>query len=191
MRLEILYKMNGAGKILPEANQIATRYPDSPAIQNLLAHIQADHGDLELAEVSGLRSLRLNPRQPDLHLLMGKVFSKTGQLDKAIFHLNEVVRIIPENIEAYMELGKVYTNRREVQQALDSYQQAVRHDPADFRPFYNSAILLKDSKDYLGAEAMLRKAAQLAPNDVNIRRQLGAIIALNLVQNCQEADVCN
>ena len=41
-------------------------------------------------------------------------------------------------------------------------------------------------KDYPGAESMMRRAAQLAPHDVNIRRQLGAIVALNLVHNSQE-----
>jgi hypothetical protein len=34
---------------------------------------------------------------------------------------------------------------------------------------------------------MLRQAAELAPEDLNIRRQLAAIIALNLVHNAQEA----
>ncbi len=46
--------------------------------------------------------------------------------------------------------------------------------------------MLKEAKDYTGTEALLRKSAQLAPDDVNIKRQLGAVIALNLVHNAQE-----
>jgi hypothetical protein len=30
---------------------------------------------------------------------------------------------------------------------------------------------------------MLRRASALAPNDLNIHRQLGAVVALNLVHN--------
>ena len=33
---------------------------------------------------------------------------------------------------------------------------------------------------------MLRSASEMAPEDLNIRRQLGAIVALNLVHNAQE-----
>jgi Flp pilus assembly protein TadD len=42
---------------------------------------------------------------------------------------------------------------------------------------------LKDNKDYVAAEAMLRRAAQLAPNEVSVHRLLGAVVALNLVHN--------
>ncbi|MEN4099337.1 MAG: hypothetical protein ROW52_05395, partial [Anaerolineaceae bacterium] len=60
-------------------------------------------------------------------------------------------------------------------------QQAIEIAPNDPRPYYQSALIMREGKDYVGAEAMLRKASKLAPNDVSIRRQLGAIIALNLV----------
>ena len=50
-----------------------------------------------------------------------------------------------------------------------------------------AALMLRDGKDYLSAETMLRKATELAPDDVNIRRQLGAVITLNLIHNSQEA----
>jgi Flp pilus assembly protein TadD len=46
---------------------------------------------------------------------------------------------------------------------------------------------MKNARDYAKAEALLRKAAELAPNDLNVRRQLGAVIALNLVESSQEA----
>ena len=44
-------------------------------------------------------------------------------------------------------------------------------------------LVLKDNKDYVAAEAMLRRAAQLAPNEVSVHRLLGAVVALNLVHN--------
>jgi hypothetical protein len=46
--------------------------------------------------------------------------------------------------------------------------------------------MLKDAKDYSSAEVMLRKAAAVDPKDVNIKRQLGAVIALNLVHKSQQ-----
>jgi Flp pilus assembly protein TadD len=48
-------------------------------------------------------------------------------------------------------------------------------------------MALKESKDYVGAEKMLRRAADLAPNDVSIHRLLGAVVALNLVHNRRDS----
>ncbi len=84
-------------------------------------------------------------------------------------------------------MAKTYQERRETKEALETYQTAAKVAPKDYRPYYNAALLLRDSKDYLNAETMLRKAAELAPDDVNIRRQLGAVITLNLIHNSQEA----
>ena len=60
----------------------------------------------------------------------------------------------------------------------------VEKDP---RAYIQAAAAYKDSKDYRNAESMLRQAAQIAPNDPVIRRQLASIVALNLVNNLQEA----
>jgi hypothetical protein len=49
--------------------------------------------------------------------------------------------------------------------------------------------MLKESKDYGGSESMLRRAAELAPEEINIRKVLGVVITLNLVHNSLEAKV--
>jgi hypothetical protein len=38
---------------------------------------------------------------------------------------------------------------------------------------------------------LLRRAAQLAPKDVNIHRQLGAVVALNLIHNRSSLNVAD
>ncbi len=60
---------------------------------------------------------------------------------------------------------------------------AAKIAPTDYHPYYQAGLALKESKDYLGAETMFRRAAHLAPNEVNIHRQLAAVVALNLVHN--------
>jgi tetratricopeptide (TPR) repeat protein len=58
--------------------------------------------------------------------------------------------------------------------------------PNDYRAFYQSGLILRDNKDYAPAESMLRRAAELAPDNLSIRRQLVAVIALNLVHHQQQ-----
>jgi tetratricopeptide (TPR) repeat protein len=105
--------------------------------------------------------------------------------------LGEVIRMAPDSLEAYLELGSVYQERREFSHALQAYQQAIRVAPGDYQAFYQSGLIMRDSKDYMNAESMLRRAAELVPDNVGqvaltIRRQLVAVIALNLVHHKQE-----
>jgi hypothetical protein len=48
-------------------------------------------------------------------------------------------------------------------------------------------MLLKEGADFAAAEVMLRQAATLAPGDMNIQGQLGALKALNFVHHTQDA----
>jgi tetratricopeptide (TPR) repeat protein len=108
---------------------------------------------------------------------------EAGQLDQAIHHLNEAVRQSPHCMDAYLELGRAFQDRRQHIQALQIYSQAMEISPDRPEPYFHAGLALKESKDYLGAESMLRRAADLAPTDLIIHRQLGAVVALNLVHN--------
>ena len=70
-------------------------------------------------------------------------------------------------------------------------KKAMKTVPQDFRMYYQAGLILREGKDYHGAETMLRRAAELAPDDLNIRRQLGAVITLNLIHSSQEASSSN
>jgi tetratricopeptide (TPR) repeat protein len=80
-------------------------------------------------------------------------------------------------------LGLARKERREYQQALQIFERATIIAPDDPRAPYQAGLALKESKDYKSSETMLRRAVSLAPNDLTIRRQLAAVVALNLVHN--------
>jgi tetratricopeptide (TPR) repeat protein len=89
-------------------------------------------------------------------------------------------------VEAYLELGLTHQERREHNQALDVYQRAIEAVPNDYRAYFQVGVALKESKDYLGAEKMLRRAAELTTDDPGIHRLLAAVVALNLVHSHRE-----
>jgi len=94
----------------------------------------------------------------------------------------------PESVDAYLELGQAYIDRREYQQALQSFRHAMRVSPRDPRGYYQAALIMKETKDYPGAETMLEQAARFAPEDLLIHRQLVGVMALNLIHKSQEAN---
>jgi tetratricopeptide (TPR) repeat protein len=122
-----------------------------------------------------------------LHHLLGNLLTQIGQLDQAISHLNQATQMTPNYIEAYLDMGSVYQKQRQHTKAHKTYQQAIHISPHDARPYIQAAISLKEGKDYQGAESLLRKAVELSPHDVSVRKQLAAIVAINLVQNPVQA----
>lgn len=151
-----------------------------------LAEMQMEIGDYAGAEQSVNRALRKKYSCAELKHLMGKIKEKSGQLDLAIHFLTDAIHDKPDWTDVYLELAEIYQSRREYQQALKVYQQAIQAIPDDHRAYYHAGLLFRESKDYRSAETMLRKAAEFSPQDINIRRQLGAVVALNLVHNAQE-----
>ena len=182
----LIWKSRGAKNALPVMQELMQRFPEHAEILNLLAEVQAECGTVNEAVHTATTSLKIRPEQPSMHLLLGRLHRGTGQLDQAVHHFGEAIRQSPANIDAYLELGRTYQEQRQQMQAVRVYQQAMKISPDDYRPYYHAAIALRETKDYQGAEALLRRAVQLSPDDVSIRRQLAAIVALNMVYHSQE-----
>ncbi|HVP20521.1 MAG TPA: tetratricopeptide repeat protein [Anaerolineaceae bacterium] len=190
-RARLIYHLKGALVALPLLQQLANENPEDVEILAGLGHAQVDCNDFKAASKTITEALKLAPAHPELNYLMGSLQHGEGQLDNAVHFLSSAIQNDPEMLDAYLELARTYQERRETKEALDIFQAATKVAPKDYRAYYNAALMLRDGKDYLGAEALLRKAAELAPEDVNIRRQLGAVITLNLIHNSQEASTAH
>lgn len=182
----LIRRIHGAKAALPVLGRLVNEKPGSVEALSLLAQVQADCGDLAAAEKSVRKALEINPEDPETNLLLGRLLHKAGQLDQAVIYLKLATTSPDHSIDALMELGRVYQARREFQAAMQMYQQAIMHSPQDHRPYLAAGAVLREAKDYRASEAMFRRAAELAPGDVNIQRQLGAVAALNLVYESQE-----
>ena len=116
-----------------------------------------------------------------LNYQVGTLFLRSGQLDQALSYLSKSINLTPHFIDVYIEISKTLQARRESSKALNYLEDAMLIAPQDPRPYLHAGILLKEGKDYLGAEAMLKKASALDPDDVNIKRQLAAVIAMAII----------
>lgn len=188
-RANLVRRSQGLEAALTALRELTERYGKRPELLALLSDWLEDAGDREAALQAA--RLALQEDQGDLpcrqravlHFRIGLNMRQAGQLDQAIHLLSEAVEENPSHLEAYLELGQAYRERREYKQALKIYQKAINVTGGDYRPYYQAGQVLKDNKDYLAAEGMLRRAAQLAPNEVSVHRLLGAVVALNLVHN--------
>ncbi len=172
---------------LGAALALAEKNPENPLVLNTLAGYYLEANMQTQAEETLHHSLEIDSQNPQTLLMLGRIARRRGNLDQALAYLSRALAINPSLIEAYLELGQTYQDRRDSTRALDTYHRAIAMVEKDPRAYIQAAGAYKDSKDYRSAESMLRQAAQFAPNDPVIRRQLASIVALNLVNNLQEA----
>jgi tetratricopeptide (TPR) repeat protein len=187
LRVRLVKELRGPLEAFGILQKLSVQYPNNLDILALLALVQAENGDEAGAEKTAVQALTLQPENPKLNMLVGKIHKKAGNLDKAVYFFSCAIRQDPTCLDNYLDLAGIYLDRREPQLALKTFQKAIMVDPFDHRAYLLAAQVLKEGHDYISAESMLRKAVELLPDDVNIRRQLGAVITLNLIHNSQEA----
>ncbi|MFC1996553.1 tetratricopeptide repeat protein [Chloroflexota bacterium] len=174
---------------IEELQALSIEHPENSMVLAALAEAFVDNNQPEPAIIAAQKALQTNQgnlgdlQEAQLHKTMGRLMRRTGQLDQAIHYLSKAIQNNPESVESYLELGRVYQVRRQYSTALDAFQQAIALDPGNATAYYQAGQTLKSAKDYTAAEEMLQSAAKLAPDDLGIRRQLGGLVALNLVHN--------
>ena len=168
------------------SQKLAENFPEDVSVLNNLAQKQIQVGEIEKAEQTLQRSLVLDQFNPQTLVSLGTVDRVRGNLDQALAHLAQAIELQPGLVEAYLEMGLTYQDRREISNAIQTYHKAISMVSNDPRPYLQAAAAYKESRDYRNAEFMLRQASQFSPSDQNIRRQLAALVALNIVNNLQE-----
>jgi tetratricopeptide (TPR) repeat protein len=187
-RIKIKRNQVGIEASLPELVALAEGQPNHPNVLTTLTDWLIQANRLEEAEEVAQTILRVMPEEAQVYVMLGRLQRMKGKLDQAIAHLTEAITLEPTSVDAYIELGKTYQERRDLEKAIDAFQKGSQANQSDPRPYYHAGLALKDCKDYSAAEIMLKQAKKYAPDDVNIIRQLGAVTALNLINNLREAN---
>jgi len=186
LEAQITYNLTGCSDAISILSTLANKHPEDVTVLNAYAETLIACQYLDEAEKVLQKSLAINPEQNDTYLSLGRLYRNKGNLDLAISMFSKSLSIDPGIYSSYIELGKTYQNRREFQNAVKTYQHGLQIFSESPILHYNAGIAYRECKDYKNAETMLRRAAQLDPNDTLIRRQLAGVIALNLVHNLQE-----
>ncbi len=182
--VSLLANSKGINSAIPEINRIHSANPNNPKVLAVLAVIQDKSGQRIQAVNSAIKALRIDDgeltqeEKAKLHYILGHQYHDEGQLDQAIHHLIYSERLNPKDVEILQELGQVYHKRRQHEEAMRYYQMAIDISPDNYYPYYLAGLLLKDKKDYAGAENAVRKASQLEPSDMDVHRLLSAVSAL-------------
>ncbi len=101
------------------------------------------------------------------------------QYQDAVSHLNEAISIYPDFVAAYNSLGSAYLSLGKNEQARDNFSKAVALD--DHLPIshLNLGCAQLALKNYSAAEQAVKKAADIAPMDMQVLTALGYAQLMN------------
>ena len=84
-----------------------------------------------------LRSVQLDPRNPESRSNLGNEYRKRGQRDLAVQQYREAIRIDPRFASAYNNLGTIFFDSKMFAAAADYYMAAVRLNSGHSEFHYN------------------------------------------------------
>ncbi len=72
---------------------------------------------------------QLNDKLPEVHAVLGSVYSATGKYSEAIAELKRALALAPNSDEAYRHLGSTFLASGDGAQAVEAFQKAIELNP--------------------------------------------------------------
>ena len=156
--------------------------PDSAKARLLAAKMMMGEQLEEMAEPELRAAVKLEPKLPEAHFMLGELAIFRGDTDAGIAELREEISLNPAFSMAYYRLGDAFTRKDLWQQAVAPLEKSIWLNP-DFSSPY---ILLGKAYYHIGrlefAEGMLKQAVRMDPNNAgahyllaNVYRDLGRL----------------
>jgi len=86
-------------------------------------------GDLDTARTAFEKVLRLSPRHPEAHNLLGWILLKQGDADGSIAQYSKAIQLKPNFAEAHINLANALVQKHDLDGALHEARVAVRLFP--------------------------------------------------------------
>ena len=124
-------------------------------------------------------SLQLNDRDPDTWYGLGRIEYTLQKFPKAVESFQQALTLAPRSVKVEDNLALAYEGLNREDDAIAAYRSALEWQktsahPSE-QPMLNLAIILIRKGNLEEADGLLEQAVKIAPNDPQIRQQLGHI----------------
>lgn len=163
--MQQLSTRSSTATLLPEAQQLAQRWPRYAPALTLLAQLQMNNGQMDKAYESLTQSLTLDSQQPQVHELAGTVALGLGKYEQAASHFAQLSGMQPDNARYRVNLAQAYTNMREHDKARMTLLQALQIDATLHEAYFAMSSL--DAREGKLQQAIIQaiRAIDLLPED--------------------------
>jgi tetratricopeptide (TPR) repeat protein len=164
-----LDRLDEAGEQLAAALALDARHAPSHFAQGIVLNRT---GNASGARNAWRRALKLDPTFADAHNQLGVSYLLEGDVERAEGALRNAVLADPSSARSHHNLGILLSETGRVEQARDAFQQAVALEPGRASSRHKLGMALIILEQFPEGVAELERAAQLAPDDARIRRDL-------------------
>ena len=118
-------------------------------------------------------AMKLDPHLPHVRYLMGEIDLYRGRIDKAVEELKEERKLDPASSLVYYKLGDAYSRRQDWDLAIPELELSVWLNPDFSGPYILLGKCYFKKQRLADAEAALRRALRLDPQNYSATYQLG------------------
>lgn len=128
------------------------------------AYINADNKDIAEAMSLLNKAMKLDDKNPEVHILMGDAYMEQNNGSEAIKFYNQALDLDKTSSKAIVRKGKLYSRARNYTDALQYYKEASDRDPS-FAPAYREkAEIYFRAGQYQNAVEQYKKFLELNNN---------------------------
>lgn len=146
---------------LAEFDLCLERAPDDPGLLIRRAALRSSLGLFAHAEADLRHALRVEPANPDGHLVLGMVLSRKGVWREAIPHLRRVVELDPSRASAWDALGEALNHVDDLEGALQAFQRSAELQPTNGRALRGLGVVYDRLNRPRDAAVMYRRSREL------------------------------
>ncbi|MBI2061372.1 MAG: tetratricopeptide repeat protein [Nitrospirae bacterium] len=142
--------------------------PDSTAIWAEYGQAAARQGDLIEAEKAYRRTSELAPKDIEPHLMLAQIYTVTGRWEAAIGEYEKVRGLDPAYPGIDLLIASADIEGGRLDEAEKKVQELLASQPENPSVLFYAARLAALRKDAAGAEALLNRALERAPDSVDL-----------------------
>jgi tetratricopeptide (TPR) repeat protein len=141
--------------------------PNHAEARTLLGWIELEvRRDYDGAVAEYAKVVELRPEAAEAYNNLGVALRKKGQLEKAVTSFDRALELRADYREARSNRGWVYVEQKRWQEARRDFEEVLKLDAEDEAALYGLSRVLKEARDYAGADRALRSLVARSPNFV-------------------------
>jgi len=177
-----------AGSALLQLKKLARKVPDNSDLSHITALAYSALGDVVLAKKHFLKSLKLNPQQPQVHNNLANLYKSTEEFSKAEKHYTLALSGQIDFSDAKRNLALCMATQEKHDAAIVLYRELLARDARDISTTSALADSLRLSEQFEEANSYYLRAIDLSPSHLNAWHNMGLNHHLN--GNLEKAREC-
>ena len=131
--------------------------------------------ELDIEKASGFlgRAKDLDPKNPQVHLALGRLSFMVGQRKEARGFFKKAIDLDPRSDEAYFQIGVIFRREGKLEEAKKMFLKALDFHPDNPNVHNNMGVTLLEQQEFGEAVKALNKALEIYPEHINARYNLG------------------